>query len=52
MLIEAIKAAGFDRAKYQTVTIVNADDAIVGTGVFVKIALKTVKLKIRTAKWC
>lgn len=35
-LIEAIKAAKFDSAKYQTTTIINADDAIVGTGSFVK----------------
>ncbi|MDE8035594.1 YtfJ family protein [Actinobacillus equuli subsp. haemolyticus] len=44
-LIEAIKAAGFDRAKYQTVTIVNADDAIVGTGVFVKNSVENGKIE-------
>lgn len=35
-LMSAIKAANFDRNKYQTTTIVNADDAVVATGVFVK----------------
>ena len=35
-MIDAIKAAHFDQAKYQTTTIINADDAIVGTGMFVK----------------
>jgi len=35
-MIEAIKAAHFNQAKYQTTTIINADDAIVGTGMFVK----------------
>ncbi|WP_150539578.1 YtfJ family protein [Actinobacillus vicugnae] len=44
-LIDAIKNAGFDRAKYQTVTIVNADDAIVGTGVFVKNSVEDGKLE-------
>lgn len=44
-LIEAIKTAGFDRSKYQTVTIVNADDAIVGTGVFVKNSVEKGKLE-------
>lgn len=35
-LMAAIKAANFDRNKYQTTTIVNADDAVIATGVFVK----------------
>ncbi|MDU5748711.1 MAG: YtfJ family protein [Haemophilus parainfluenzae] len=35
-MIEAIKAAHFNQAKYQTTTIINADDAVVGTGMFVK----------------
>ncbi|MDP9500730.1 YtfJ family protein [Bisgaard Taxon 45] len=35
-LIEAIKGAQFDRTKYQTTTIINADDATFGTGSFVK----------------
>lgn len=43
-LMTAIKKAGFNRDKYQTVTIVNADDAIVGTGVFVKSSVEDGKL--------
>ncbi|QLB15133.1 hypothetical protein A6B39_06515 [Mannheimia granulomatis] len=43
-LMTAIKSAGFDRNKYQTVTIVNADDAIVGTGLFVKNSVENGKL--------
>lgn len=35
-LIEAIKSAKFDTNKYQTTTIVNADDAVIATGMFVK----------------
>lgn len=35
-LMEALRAAHFDRNKYQTVTIVNADEAIIATGSFVK----------------
>lgn len=35
-LINAIKVAQFDRSKYQTTTIINADDATFGTGSFVK----------------
>lgn len=35
-LMTAIKAANFDRQHYQTTTIVNADDAVIATGVFVK----------------
>lgn len=35
-LIEAIKQAKLPHDAYQTTTIVNADDAIFGTGVFVK----------------
>ena len=35
-LIEAIKAAHFSPARYQTTTIINADDAVFGTGSFVK----------------
>lgn len=44
-LIDAIKAAGFDRSKYQTVTIVNADDAMVGTGIFVKNSVENGKIE-------
>ncbi|USH02184.1 YtfJ family protein [Grimontia kaedaensis] len=35
-LIEAVKVADFPRDKYQTTTIINQDDAIWGTGGFVK----------------
>ena len=42
-MIEAIKAAHFNQAKYQTTTIINADDAVVGTGMFVKVAQKRQK---------
>ncbi|XKY37834.1 YtfJ family protein [Enterovibrio sp. 27052020O] len=35
-LVEAIKAADFPNDKYQTTTIINQDDAIWGTGGFVK----------------
>lgn len=35
-LIEAVKAAGFSKDQYQTTTIINQDDAIWGTGGFVK----------------
>ena len=35
-MIDAIKASHFNPVKYQTTTIINADDAIVGTGMFVK----------------
>lgn len=34
-LIEAIKKASFPHDRYQTTSIINADDAIFGTGVFV-----------------
>ncbi|WP_386690703.1 putative protein YtfJ [Lonepinella sp. MS14434] len=34
--IQAIKQASFDRNKYQTTSIINADDAVIGTGIFVK----------------
>ena len=44
-MIEAIKAAHFNQAKYQTTTIINADDAVVGTGMFVKVAQKRQKRK-------
>lgn len=43
-LMHAIRQAGFDRSKYQTTTIINADDAIVGTGVFVKTSAENGKL--------
>ncbi|MDG6239637.1 YtfJ family protein [Glaesserella parasuis] len=44
-LMDAIKNAGFDRSKYQTTTIINADDAIVATGVFVKNSAENGKLE-------
>lgn len=34
-LVDAIKAAHFNAAKYQTTSIINADDAVIGTGMFV-----------------
>ncbi len=43
-LMDAIKNAGFDRTKYQTTTIINADDAIVATGAFVKSSAEDGKL--------
>lgn len=46
-LVKAIKAAGFDRSKYQTTTIINADDAVVGTGIFVKNSAEKGKLENR-----
>ncbi|MDG6791584.1 YtfJ family protein [Glaesserella parasuis] len=44
-LMDAIKNAGFDRSKYQTTTIINADDAIVATGAFVKNSAENGKLE-------
>lgn len=44
-LINAIKAANFDRSKYQTTTIINADDAIVATGAFVKNSAENGKIE-------
>lgn len=43
-LMNALRKAGFDRSKYQTTTIINADDAIVGTGLFVKNSAEKGKL--------
>ena len=42
--MDAIKAAGFDRSKYQTTTIINADDAVIATGAFVKSSAEDGKL--------
>ncbi|MRS16821.1 YtfJ family protein [Enterobacteriaceae bacterium RIT691] len=42
-LIEAIKAAKFPHDKYQTTTIVNTDDAIPGSGMFVRSSLESNK---------
>ncbi|MDH2924499.1 hypothetical protein EV693_10655 [Nicoletella semolina] len=43
-LFEAIKASNFDRTRYQTTTIINADDAIIATGAFVKNSAEDGKL--------
>ncbi|VEC01135.1 Predicted transcriptional regulator [Cedecea lapagei] len=42
-MVEAIKAAKFPHDKYQTTTIVNTDDAIVGTGMFVRSSIESNK---------
>lgn len=42
-LIEAIKAAKFPHDHYQTTTIVNTDDAIPGTGMFVRSSIENNK---------
>ncbi|QCA03157.1 YtfJ family protein [Pantoea vagans] len=42
-LIEAIKAAKLPHDRYQTTTIVNTDDAIPGTGMFVRSSVETNK---------
>lgn len=42
-LIEAIKSAKFPHERYQTTTIVNTDDAIPGTGMFVRSSLESNK---------
>ncbi|MBJ4110790.1 YtfJ family protein, partial [Salmonella enterica subsp. enterica serovar Stanley] len=42
-LIEAIKAANLPHDKYQTTTIVNTDDAIPGSGMFVRSSLESNK---------
>ncbi|WP_058912559.1 YtfJ family protein [Entomohabitans teleogrylli] len=39
-LVEAIKAANLPHDRYQTTTIVNTDDAIVGTGMFVRSSIE------------
>lgn len=44
-MIDAIKAARFAPIHYQTTTIINADDAIVGTGVFVKSSAEKGKIE-------
>ncbi|WP_406666212.1 YtfJ family protein [Gallaecimonas sp. GXIMD1310] len=44
-LIDAIKAAHLPEDKYQTVTIINVDDAIWGTGPFVRSSAKNAKKK-------
>lgn len=42
-LIEAIKAARFPHDRYQTTTLVNTDDAIPGTGMFVRSSIQSNK---------
>ncbi|MCA1923542.1 YtfJ family protein [Buttiauxella noackiae] len=42
-IIEAIKASKFPHDRYQTTTIVNTDDAIIGTGMFVRSSLESNK---------
>lgn len=42
-LIEAIKAAKFPHNSYQTTTIINSDDAIPGTGMFVRSSVQSSK---------
>lgn len=42
-LIEAIKAAGLPHDRYQTTTVVNTDDAIPGTGMFVRNSVESNK---------
>ena len=42
-LIEAIKAAGLPHDRYQTTTIVNTDDAIPGSGMFVRSSIESNK---------
>ncbi|WP_288061698.1 YtfJ family protein [Rodentibacter caecimuris] len=44
-MIDAIKAARFSSSDYQTTTIINADDAIVGTGMFVKSSAEKGKIE-------
>lgn len=43
-LMNAIRQQHFDRTKYQTTTIINADDAIIATGTFVKSSAENGKL--------
>jgi YtfJ family uncharacterized protein len=42
-LIEAIKSARFPHDRYQTTTLVNTDDAIPGTGMFVRSSIQSNK---------
>ncbi|EGV05243.1 hypothetical protein HMPREF9952_1616 [Haemophilus pittmaniae HK 85] len=43
--MDAIKGAHFNAAKYQTTSIINADDAVIGTGMFVTSSAEKVKRK-------
>ncbi|WP_300004871.1 YtfJ family protein [uncultured Cedecea sp.] len=42
-LIEAIKAANLPHDQYQTTTIINVDDAIIGSGIFVRNSIEDSK---------
>ena len=42
-LITAIRAANFQNDRYQTTTIINTDDAIIGTGMFVRKSIESGK---------
>ena len=46
-LIEAIKQAKLPHDRYQTTTIINTDDAIPGTGMFVRSSIENNKSSIR-----
>ncbi|VEB92913.1 Predicted transcriptional regulator [Citrobacter koseri] len=46
-LIEAIKSANLPHDRYQTTTIVNTDDAIPGTSMFVRSSIESNKNSIR-----
>jgi predicted transcriptional regulator len=45
--VEAIKAAKFPHDRYQTTTIVNTDDAIPGSGMFVRSSRRAIKSSTR-----
>lgn len=49
-LIEAIKQQKFDQQKYQTTTIINTDDTILGTGFLSAVVLKTANENSRFLK--
>ncbi|SUH18174.1 protein ytfJ [Salmonella enterica subsp. enterica] len=46
-LIEAIKSAKLPHDRYQTTTIVNTDDAIPGSGMFVRSSIEVIKSSTR-----
>ena len=51
-MIEAIKAAKLPHDKYQTVTIINSNDAIWGTSGFVKSSAEDSKKSSPGPPWC
>lgn len=51
-LIEAIKAARFPQDRYQTTTLVNTDDAIPGTGMFVRSSIQSNKQQRKALRLC